>query len=134
MNRRTYGDYFFALSVTVCAMITTNKVFFMAAILMMALADGLAALAGKKFGKRLKYTVFGQTKTGVGTMTFWFTAVCILDIASLLAHNSLVYNHYYWLILLLPPGLTIVENLGVYGLDNLLVPVLTVVVLRLAQA
>jgi dolichol kinase len=132
--RLTYGEYFFALAVTLCAMLTTNKIFFAIAILQLALADGFAAIAGKHFGKGWKYKVFGQDKTVIGTMTFWIVSLGVLSIGILFAHNFIPYNHYYWLILLLPPALTVLENISVFGLDDAVVPVVTILALRLAQS
>jgi len=133
LNRTTYGDYFFALAIYICASITTNKFFFAMAILNMALADGLAAVVGKNYGKHYEYKVFGQTKSLIGTMTFWITSVYILGSGMLFAHNYIPYSNYYWVILLLPPALTLLENLSVYGSDNLVVPVTVILVLKLAQ-
>ncbi|HVO86692.1 MAG TPA: hypothetical protein VMT23_03120 [Candidatus Binatia bacterium] len=133
IKRRTYGEYFFALAITVCAMLTTNKVFFAIAMAHLALADGLAAVAGTHYGKKLTYKVFGQKKTVIGTMTFWITSLFILGFGLLFVHDLIPYSSYYWLILLLPPVLTIAENAAVFGLDNIVVPVLVIVVLKMAQ-
>src|SRR4051812_4808761 len=46
VRRPTYGDYFFALAIFICATISHNKIFFALAILEVAIADGLAAIAG----------------------------------------------------------------------------------------
>ncbi|MDB5161198.1 MAG: dolichol kinase [Candidatus Saccharibacteria bacterium] len=133
IHRKTYGEYYFALAVTFCALLTTNKLFFALAVLHMALADGLAAITGKHFGKKLRYKVFTQDKTLVGTMTFWFVSLCILGIGIPFAHNYIDYNHYYWLIGLLPPALALTENFAVFGLDDIAIPVVVVLVLNLAR-
>lgn len=133
LKRETYGDYFFALAIVVCALLTSTKVFFAMAILNLALADGLAALAGSSSGKRWKYKVFNQTKTVIGSMAFWFTSLIILGGGTLFAHELISFNHYVILLLLLPPALTLVENAAVYGLDNLAVPVIVLLALHIAE-
>jgi dolichol kinase len=132
INRTTFGDYSFALAVLCSSVLTHNKVFFALAIFHLALADGLAAIIGKQFGKKYKYKVFGQTKSLIGTMTFWFVSLCILGIGIPFAHDIISYSNYIWLIALLPPLLAMMENLFVYGLDNVIIPVAVILALRLA--
>lgn len=134
IQRETYGEYFFGLAVTACALLTHNMVFFAIAMLILALSDGFAALVGKHYDKNTKYTVFGNTKTVAGTLTFWFVTICIIGTGALFAHDFIPLTNYYWLVVVLPPLLCLVENVFVWGLDDLAVPILTVVVLRLAQA
>lgn len=131
-HKKEYGDLFLALAVTVCAMLTVSKVFFALAILQVALADGLAAIAGVEYGKRWRYKVFGRQKTVIGSMTFWFVSLCILGIGLLIANTAVSFSSYYYLLLLLPPVLTILENTAVLGADNVLLPVVAILVLRAA--
>jgi dolichol kinase len=132
-KRISYGDYLFAVAITLCALLTTNKLFFAIAILHMALADGLAAIIGQQFGKPWKYLVFSQTKTLLGSMTFWLVSIYILGIGLLAAHNYLSFNSYALLLLVLPPLMTLVENFSLKGADNILVPVGVILALNLAQ-
>jgi phytol kinase len=134
IRRETYGEYFFGLAMTICALIAHNRMFFAIAILVMALADGFAALAGKHFGQKSRYKVFGYTKTITGTLTFWFTSVCVLAVGVLFAHDYIPLLGYYWLVLVLPPVLALVENVFVWGLDDLATPIIVVIALRMAQA
>src|SRR5581483_876331 len=68
LNRRSYGDMFYALAVTVSAMLTHQKVFFAVAILTMSVGDGLANIVGRKYGDKWLYTILGHTKSVVGSM------------------------------------------------------------------
>ncbi len=133
VNRETYGDIFFALVITFCALISTPKIFFTLAILHMSLADGFAAVIGQKYGKQWRYKVFRHTKSVVGSMTFWFVSVCILGTGVLFANGLISYGPYVVLLLLLPPVLTVVENIGILGFDNIFVPLAVLLALRLAQ-
>jgi dolichol kinase len=133
IGRATYGDIFLALAILTCSYITHDKIFFALAILEVAIADGLAAVAGIAYGKGWEYKVFGYKKTVIGTMVFWVVSALILSTGLLAAHNVFSLHAYYFLILLLPPTLTILENLAIYGIDNVVIPIALIVILRLVQ-
>lgn len=62
VQRPTYGEIFFALSVGLLTIITTSKGIYAAAILQMALADGFAAIfAGGSLAQQIP-SVSGQPK------------------------------------------------------------------------
>lgn len=132
LRRETYGDYFFALAITACALLSTNKVFFALAILHLALADGVAAVAGRKYGTKMKYKVFSQTKTVIGTMSFWFISLAIIGTGTLFAQDVIGLNGYRVLITFAPPVLAAIENLSPQGFDNLLIPVAVIGALNIA--
>jgi dolichol kinase len=133
VGRATYGDMFLALAIFLSAALTHNKIFFALAILEVALADGLAAVAGISYGKYWGYKVFHHKKTVIGSMMFWLATLCILGTGLLPAHDFISFRDYFIILLILPPALTIAENFSVLGLDNLAIPLLTIIVLRAAQ-
>jgi dolichol kinase len=133
IRRPTYGDYFFALAILISSLISSEPIFFALAILELAVADGLAAVFGIAYGKKWEYRVFGHKKTVIGTMVFWMSSMIIITMGLLAAHNLFTFKEYYYLILLLPPALTLIENVAPYGLDNLLVPIFVIAVLRAVQ-
>ena len=120
VQRPTHGELFFALAVGALALISQNEWIYMAAILQMSLADGLAAVIGTRFGNNTRYMVLGHTKSIHGTVTFLLVSIAIL----------LVFTAFSGIILSLPIILgiavaaSLVENISVEGIDNLLVPVL----------
>lgn len=134
VHRVTYGDIFLALAILLCSFISHSKIFFAVAILQVALADGFAAVVGITYGKHWYYKVLGHKKTLVGSMVFWLVSICIFGIGLLAAHNVFSFGQYYLMLLLLPPALTLIENASVFGLDNLLIPILTIAILRFVQA
>jgi phytol kinase len=134
IGRVTYGDIFLALAVLISATISHNKIFFALAILEVAVADGLAALAGNSYGKDWTYKVLGYKKTLIGTMVFWIATASILTPGLLAAHDIFSFKDYYYLLLLLPPALTLIENVAIYGVDNLIIPIFLIAVLRLVQS
>jgi dolichol kinase len=133
IGRASYGDIFLALAIFLAASLTHNKIFFALAILEVALADGLAAVAGISYGKYWGYKVFKHKKTVIGSMVFWLATLCIFGAGLLPAHDSITFKNYFLILLLIPPAFTLAENLSVFGLDNLVIPVLTIAILRWAQ-
>jgi phytol kinase len=127
VQRPTWGELFFALTVGLTAFITHNKWIYMTALLQMSLADGLAAIVGIRYGKQNSYRIFGQAKSLAGTGTFFVVSLVTLlvDIHIGVVHQSFI------LLLSLAIGASLIENLGTYGLDNILVPVLIAGVLRI---
>lgn len=118
VQRPTFGEFCFALVVGLLAFIADHPHIYTAALLAMALADGLAAVVGTHFGKRQRYVVFGSIKSVSGTATF-FVATCLILLGYVIATPGALA-----LALILPIALvaTILENVAVRGLDNLLVP------------
>lgn len=133
IRKKSLGEFFLALAVFFCALLTDEKLFFALAMLHVALADGIAAVVGSKFRSNFRYTVFGQTKTVIGSMTFWVVSLFILGIGALFAHNSIPFDNYAVLLFALPPVLMVLENISVLGSDNLVIPVAVILSLQIAQ-
>jgi len=129
-----YGDLFLAVAVLLCALLTTTKIFFTLAILNVALADGLAAVIGKLYGRRWRYKVFKNQVTLIGSMAFWFMSLCILAVGVLFANSLIDFTSYAILLLALPPALVLIENASGLGLDNITVPIAVLLALHLATA
>lgn len=129
INRQTYGDIFFALAISACALLTSNKIFYLIAVLHLALADGMAAIVGQTYGKKWRYKVFGETRSVVGTMTFWLASMFILGIGLLFIPQPDIYT-YAVILLALPPVLSTLENISILGLDNIVVSSFVVVALN----
>lgn len=132
VRRRSWGDVLFGVGVFAVAWFEPSNWLFAAAILQVSLADGLAALAGVTYGKKHgRYYLFTQPKSIAGS------AIFILVSAVLLGTLFLLDGYYadpltLWPVLvMLPLMLVCVENLAVYGTDNLLLPLATLGVLSL---
>ena len=120
VQRPTWGELFFALAVGVIAYVTNSKGIYAAALLQMSLADGLAAIVGLRYGKKTQYKVLGSTKSLVGTATFFVVSFCLLLGYSTIGGGELSLA----LIAGIAFAASLIENLGVYGSDNLLVPLM----------
>lgn len=125
VQRPTWGEIFFALSVGLLALLTQNGWMYMAALLHMSLADGLAAIIGTQYGKRNRYSVLGHTKSIAGSGTFFMISLIIL------VGYSVGTDTPIGVFALLGTSLvaTILENTSTRGLDNITVPVWIAIVL-----
>lgn len=124
VKRKTWGDIFYAVGLGLTAVVAKQPWVFALAVLHMCIADGLAGLIGTEFGKKTRYKVLGTTKSLVGTATFVVVSVLLFA----------VFNHYHpaeiiWpVMIVMPLFLALVENVGVYGTDNILIPLLVAVI------
>jgi dolichol kinase len=124
VRRHTWGEVLFPVGVGIAALLTTSPWVFMAAVLHMGLADGLAAVMGVTFGKKTGYTVFGQYKTIVGTATFWVVSMLVTFFVVWRSDLIIVSDITLPLLLMLPLAAAVAENFSPYGSDNLWVPLL----------
>lgn len=118
VQRPTYGEVFFAITVGLLTYITHSKGVYAAAVLQMSLADGFAAVVGTRYGRDNKYHLLGHAKSVAGTTAFAVTSALILVGFSLFGpmHLSPVVIAFGALVA------AALENIGVFGLDNILVP------------
>lgn len=124
VQRPTLGELYFALAVGSVTFITHNKWIYMASLLQMSLADGFAAVMGVRFGKQ-SYLVFSHRKSLVGSLTFFVTSLAILIAYMQLSSVDLAPAFIVGAAALA----AVIENFGVAGLDNLLVPVVIALLL-----
>lgn len=128
VGRLSYGDLWFPLSVIVVAIIASTKWEFAAAMLVLGIADAVAAIVGRHFGKGNTYTIFGQTKSAAGSLAFFTMTAIIIGLYAV--YIPMVQSDVAVMgVLGVSVLLTITENLGVYGTDNFLIPIVTVLAL-----
>lgn len=129
-KRLTAGEILYPVGIGLCALIEPAHWVFMIAVLHLTLADGLAALAGVKYGKTTRYTIISHGKSLAGSFTFLIVSFLIFSIASHILPEHQLPVMYGWF-LLSALALTVVENLSWYGLDDITVPVAVIVILTL---
>lgn len=127
VNRKTWGELFFPLGIAVCAVLTSSPWIFMAAMLHVSLADGMAAVVGSNYIKEHGYKIFRQQKTIVGSLIFFIASLFIIMVVTVLAPEL---QGNVIIVMLVPLLATIVENASPYGSDDLLVPVVVVSLLN----
>lgn len=125
VQRPTLGELYFALAVGIVPFITHDKWIFMAAILQMGLADGMAAVIGERWGKQ-SYLVFGSRKSLAGSLTFYIFSLAILVMYVYGSGDNLAP----FAVVGISAVATAIENLAVRGLDNILLPLFVAVVLQ----
>jgi len=132
VKRRSWGDVLFGVGVFIIAYFQPSPWIFTAAILQVSLADGLAAVAGVTYGRKHgRYYLFGQPKSVIGSAIFLITSIII-------TLGIILIDNYYAdpvalipFIIMLPLLLVCVENLAVYGSDNVFLPIVTLLALSL---
>lgn len=125
VKRSITGELLFAIVIGLLATINSNEWVFMAAMLHLSLADGLAAVVGLGWGDNNGYKVFGRMKSLAGSVAFLVTSFCILAVYALFADSTTSFATLLWL----PFVATAVENLAVQGTDNLVMPMTIALVL-----
>ncbi|HLC91441.1 MAG TPA: hypothetical protein VJC09_00130 [Candidatus Saccharimonadales bacterium] len=128
INRITWGEFFFPVGVILAIMLGAPRWVFILAMLHLAVADAAAALIGKKYGKGNSYEVLGQKKSVAGSLAFFAVSLILIIGATIIAPSGMGSIGLVSL-LFLPIITTMAENLGVYGSDNLIIPLVVVLLL-----
>ncbi len=131
VSRKTQGDVLFPVGIGLSALLMPAPIIFTAAILHVALADGLAAVIGKQYGS-FRYTIRNHVKSFVGSAVFYITSTLII-VAVIIVSGATITWPVVPLIIWLPLAATVVENMAIGGLDNIFVPLLIIVALQAAQ-
>lgn len=119
VSRRTYGEVFFPLGIAVLALACPSMPAFAYGVLVLGLGDGLAALFGERFGRRVVPLVrTRKTLWGSGA----FMGTCFVVGLLVLAAAGLPLAYAVPAAAAMAIALTPVELFLTYGLDNLLLP------------
>jgi len=120
VDRNAVGEVMAALIIGILAFICDDPWIFMAAMLHLSLADGLAAIFGLAFGDNNSYKVLGETRSLAGSLAFFFCSVAIMLFYTMAGDNSYSALTLLWL----PVMATVAENFAITGTDNLIIPLL----------
>jgi len=124
-RKRNYGLIYFPVSLLVLVVLQYQGILPTIActigVLVMGYGDGLAALIGRKWGKR-KLNIPSGGKTWLGTMVMFLVSFLITFVALMLASLSL--GLALGVALLVGVVAAVVEAITPLGLDNLTVPLL----------
>ena len=116
VERKSFGDVFLPLGEALSAIVFLphSIAAFQFGVLVMGISDALEGLGGEKFGKH-KVRFFGNTKSLEGSAIFFIcTLILTLSFAPAFGYQ----------LIMIAVVLTIVEFLSIYGLDNLVLPIL----------
>lgn len=128
VERTAAGEILAAVAILILSFITSDPWVFAAAMLHVSIADGLAATVGVLWGDNNTYKVFGHTRSVVGSLAFFFSSVVIMIIYA--AYSGDYYSSVT--LLWLPVLATLAENVSVKGSDNIVIPLLVVLLLTTA--
>ena len=127
VKRHSYGEFAFIAGVACSfALAHGNAVEYLIPVSVLTFADSLAAVIGQQFGK-LPFAIPGGTKTIEGSTAFFAVAFVCAALSLLAVHAPYALSTA----LLAASALTLVEAFSWNGFDNLAVPIVGVLLLRL---
>lgn len=133
IDRESHGSILYPVAVYNCFLFyeynSFNLLFFYAPVLVLAIADPMAALFGKRWPKG-PFTIGKDTKTLLGCSAFFGSAFFILAGLNGLFYGEISFEQIYRLILV-SLGATLVEAVSGKGSDNLTIPLIVVLLLTL---
>lgn len=132
VKRKTHGELLFPVGILLASFLATTELVFTVAVLHLALADGFAAIFGTIYGERRHYRVFSYKKSVVGTVTFLVISFLLIGYVVLTQGSSYALANI-WILIWLPLIAAFMENVGVLGTDNVLVPLVVVAGLNTLQ-
>ena len=116
VERRTFGEVYLPLGVAITAyyFLPNNLASFQFGVFIMGISDALGGLIGEQFGKHYIH-FFGNKKSLEGSIIFFVSSLVI---------TFLFFPIFGYQLVIVPLILTLTEFSLVYGLDNLILPVL----------
>jgi dolichol kinase len=132
VKRSTNGELLYPVGIGIIALLQPPEWVFAAALLHLAIGDGLAAIIGVRYGQNNQYKIGDHIKSLAGSLAFF--VVSALIIVTVYAINlETVSASGIAILFCLPVLVTLIENFFVGGLDNVLVPLAVTLVLSLTQ-
>lgn len=137
VQRISIGEILIGLGIAVAAWLALSGSVYTAAVLVISWGDSMAAIVGTRYGKRNGFKVLGAKKSVLGSLAFFavvagvvfgffmYEKSLLVDLNSVEILKNICYS------VILATVLTVVEIFGVYGSDNLSLPIMTVVLLNL---
>lgn len=132
VKRSTKGELIYPIGIGACAFLASEPWIFTAAVMHLAIADGLAAVIGARWGKRTNYRIGPHHKSLLGTGAFFIVSLLIMTISYAILGGQELFNADVLTIIAIAGVATVIENITPYGFDNLAVPLVIVVLLSAA--
>lgn len=129
VKRKTAGELWYPVGVGLAATLTIQPWIFTVAILHLALADGFAAVFGRKYGI-MHYRIGPHTKSILGSFVFLVISSALCLMAYIVLSEEL--PGVSLAVFAITPFLaTAVESVSRHGIDNVLIPLAVVFALGL---
>lgn len=129
VKRKTAGELWYPVGVGLAATLTIQPWIFTVAILHLALADGFAAVFGRKYGI-MHYRIGPHTKSVLGSFVFLIISSILCLIAYIVLSEELP-GISLAVFAITPFLVTAVESISRHGIDNVFIPVTVVFALGL---
>lgn len=129
VKRRTSGELWYPIGIGLAALLTIEPWIFCVAVLHLSLADGLAAMVGKRYGI-MHYKIGEHTRSIIGSFVFLLISFSLCIFAFIVLRNE-VPGMSLGVFAVTPFLATAVESVSRHGLDNVFIPVVVVFALAL---
>ena len=118
VDRKSLGTLFYCLSLLtlIITFWDQNPAALIAGFFIMAFGDGLAGLTGRGFQSK-EWFILKQKKSLIGTLTMFLTSLIVVTFVSEFFGYGL---HFEYLIIAVTA--TCLEQISIFGIDNLIVP------------
>jgi len=136
VRRLSIGEILIGIGLALSALLANNGAVFSSAVLIIAWSDSAAAIIGLKYGKKKAFKILGSKKSAIGSTAFFVSSVIVLmsymyyTLGSGMLGNFEQFIGALVLSIVIGAGLTVVELFGVYGVDNLTIPLFATIVLN----
>ncbi|MEK7472166.1 MAG: hypothetical protein AAB624_02865 [Patescibacteria group bacterium] len=136
VRRLSVGEILIGIGLALSALLANNGAVFSSAVLIIAWSDSVAAIIGLKYGKKKAFKILGSSKSAIGSTAFFVSAVIVLMSYMYYTIGSNMFGSFEQFIgalvlsLVIGASLTVVELFGVYGVDNLTIPLFATIVLN----
>jgi uncharacterized protein (TIGR00297 family) len=130
VDRISYGTVYYPLSVLILSLwlYNSDKILFILSVLLLSVADTVASLIGRKFGRN-HFILIGEKKSMMGALAMLISAVLILSAGLIIGYRIIYYQALLYAVCLAIP-IAAIELLSTRGSDNLLVPLLSALLLK----
>ncbi len=125
VDRESWGEIFFVISVLVIFYLSKgDKILYSVPILILTLADSVAALIGKNYGKKDISYMNEDSKSIEGSFMFFMTAF-IITLVPLLLYTNIGREETLIISAIIGFNVSLMEMVSHSGNDNLLIPLTT---------
>jgi len=123
INRWSIGDVLFPVSVLLVLSYANANWIYTVAILFLSLADGMAAVIGRKYASKAHtFNLLGSKKTLQGSLGYLVFAYLSLAIGYMLGGKETMMSIPMLAFVGVPVLSTLLEAISPFGLDNIVVP------------
>jgi phytol kinase len=129
VGRDSFGEFYFAIGISLLFVLAHgDKLLYVIPLLILTLADAVAALVGTRYGT-LRYATLDGAKSAEGSMAFFLTTFACVHV-SLLLFSSTGRLESLLIAVILGILVMLLEAIAWFGIDNLTIPVVGFVLLK----